>query len=104
MLEEYIHNIAIDCANKIQGEEKYSELKYAKIVYSVEMLISEGSKILIIMMVFILLGKLFECAFCFCVLLVTRCFTGGVHAKTYVGCLCMCYLFALLHLSNLKIE
>lgn len=93
MIEKFIHNISIACVDKIQGDEKYSELKYAKIAFSVEMLISEGSKILIVLLIFAMWGKLYEYVFCFGVLLVTRCFTGGIHAKTYLGCLIMSIVF-----------
>lgn len=93
MIEKFIHNITIACVDKMQGDEKYSELKYAKIAFSVEMLISEGSKILIVLMIFAIWGKLYEYVFCFGVLLVTRCFTGGIHAKTYLGCLIMSIVF-----------
>ena len=93
MIEKFIHDISIACVDKIQGDEKYSELKYAKIAFSVEMLISEGSKILIVLLIFAMWGKLYEYVFCFGVLLVTRCFTGGIHAKIYLGCLIMSIVF-----------
>lgn len=93
MIEKFIHDISITCVDKMQGVEKYSELKYAKIVFPVEMLISEGSKILIVLLIFAMWGKFYEYVFCFGILLVTRCFTGGIHAKTYLGCLSMSIVF-----------
>ena len=93
MIDKVIHNMSVAFVDMLQGDNKYSELKYAKVTYSIEMLISELSKILIATIIFFMCGRFYEYVFCFVVLVLTRSFIGGLHAKTYIGCLGMSIFF-----------
>lgn len=58
-----------------------------KINYSIEVILSEGSKISILLLIFISLGGLRTFIFSFIILLSIRTFAGGFHAKNSFQCL-----------------
>ena len=92
-----ISRLAANVADYIVGAEKREEIRYIKIKYISEVLISEISKLLIIAWGAILLGKVKEYLFIILVLAYTRRFIGGLHAKTYLGCLSLsffCFVFS----------
>ena len=60
--------------------------------YGLEVLISTAFSFLTILVIGLLFSALFEAVFFLSVLVVLRRFTGGYHAKTYIGCNLSCSL------------
>lgn len=86
--------ILIDRLHKyFEREFDLSELDSIKLKYSLGVVIGELSKFSILLILFLVLDKATDFIYCFSVLLVTRTFTGGLHFKTYSGCLTFSGIF-----------
>lgn len=68
--------------------EKYSDYEIARIRYAIICVLSEASKFLIMLLIFSLICKTKEFIIALIVLLSIRNFTGGIHLKHYMSCLC----------------
>ncbi|MCQ4638480.1 accessory gene regulator B family protein [Anaerovorax odorimutans] len=68
------------------------QLTIIKIKYGLEIIRSELSKILFLLIIFVFLNKSIEYVFALSILSPIRCFSGGLHLKTNIGC----FLFSLL--------
>lgn len=74
-------------AKKLMSHYTQNELKRCKIEYSIELILTNMEKILVLLLVFGIGGKLEPFLCVFTVLIFTRMFLGGLHMKTYWGCL-----------------
>lgn len=70
-----------------EREFELSDIDKAKLKYSVDVIFTDVSKILILLVILSFLGLFKEYAYSVLVLLTLRPFTGGLHFKTYTGCL-----------------
>lgn len=68
--------------------EKYSDYEIARIRYAGICVLSESSKFIIMLLIFSLMGRTKEFIIALLVLLSIRNFTGGIHLKHYISCLC----------------
>ncbi len=64
-----------------------------KINYAIETILNEVFKIVLLLILFSTLGKLKYFSFSMIILFSTRIFSGGLHSKTFVGCLFWTTLF-----------
>lgn len=78
-MKEQLHSIL---------SEKYSDYEIAKIRYAIISVLSESSKFLFMLLIFSLMGRTKEFLVALIVLLSIRNFTGGIHLKHYISCLC----------------
>ena len=67
--------------------ERLSELDKKILCFSGKIIISETSKTLILLLIFALFHKIPEFLFSMVILFPIRCQIGGIHLKTYIGCL-----------------
>lgn len=70
-----------------EREFELSKIEKIKLKYSLEVLCNDISKILILLFMFSILGKAKEFIYSTIALLAIRPFTGGLHFKSYMGCL-----------------
>ncbi|AFS77743.1 AgrB-like protein [Gottschalkia acidurici 9a] len=70
-----------------ENEFNLSELDSAKLKYSLQLITGNLSKLLILFFLFSVLGYRKDFIYSFLSLLSIRIFTGGLHLKTYTGCL-----------------
>ncbi|MGN0165657.1 MAG: accessory gene regulator B family protein [Lachnospiraceae bacterium] len=68
-------------------DDKTFEIKKAKVYYSINLLLNESTKLLIIVILAILLHVFVKCLFCLFILMLTRSILGGLHGKSYLQCL-----------------
>lgn len=66
-----------------------------KLRYAMEVIINDLSKLIILLVIFALIGKPMELIYSFFTLSLLRPFTGGIHFKTYNGCLAFSGVFFL---------
>ncbi|NLL70630.1 MAG: accessory gene regulator B family protein [Epulopiscium sp.] len=76
-----------------KNEFALSDVESAKLRYSLEILFNDLSKFLILFFLFSILGKKSDFIYSAIALLLIRPFTGGLHFKTYSGCLLFSILF-----------
>lgn len=57
-----------------------------KICYSLENIIDDVEKLLILILLFGVTGRLRECFVCYVVICLTRVYMGGFHMRTWIGC------------------
>ena len=96
--QRMIKNLAIGVVDKVFNESEKEDIRYLKAQYIVELIISDFSKIVLLLIFFCALEKLREALFCVCFLALTRRYIGGNHAKTYCGCIMMslaCFLISI---------
>ncbi len=80
--------ILIDRLEKyFRDEFNLSEIDGIKLKYSLELIINEVSKFFILLVMFSILGKRNDFIYSALSLFIIRLFTGGLHFKTYYGCL-----------------
>jgi accessory gene regulator B len=79
-----------------EKEFELSEIDKAKLKYSLDVLFTDISKLLILLIIFSIFGKTEEFIFSVLALLTIRPFTGGLHFNTYLGC----FLFTTLFFSS----
>lgn len=77
----------------LEDEFQLSAIEKAKLKYSIDVLFADITKILILLVISAFLGKTKEYAFSVLVLSTIRPYTGGLHFKTYTGCLSFTGLF-----------
>lgn len=75
----------------LQALYGYTDLEIRRIKYSLEVIFSEISKMIIMFFIFCYLGSPREYVLSLFVLLTTRQFAGGLHMKNYISC----FLFSL---------
>jgi accessory gene regulator B len=86
--------ILIDNLHKyFTNEFDLSELDSIKLRYSLELIISDLSKCIILLVLFSILGKTPDYVYSLLALLMIRSFTGGLHFKKYIGCMIFTGLF-----------
>lgn len=78
-----IHSIV----NYFEKEFELSAIEKAKLRYSMDVLFTDISKLLILLITFSLFGKSKEYIYSVVALLTIRPFTGGLHYDTYLSCL-----------------
>ncbi|MDD2446269.1 MAG: accessory gene regulator B family protein [Tissierellia bacterium] len=79
--------------NYFEKEFNLSEIEKAKLEYSLNVLFTDISKLLILFIIFSIFGKVKEFLFSMLALLSIRPFTGGLHFNTYLGCFIFTGLF-----------
>lgn len=57
-----------------------------KICYSLENIADDVEKVLILLVLFGVAGRLPECIVCYVVVCLTRVYMGGIHMRTWLGC------------------
>jgi accessory gene regulator B len=85
-------------ADSVVGSSEANSIRYLKVKYISEVLLSEFLKLTILGAVFVICKCGFECLFCIFVLTFTRRYIGGLHAKSFWGCTCLsliCVFFSL---------
>lgn len=94
----YIKNSAVDnkydsSINSVEISERdlassrALEVKKAKVYYSINLLLNESSKLLVLAVLAILLHVFVKYVFCLFILMLTRSILGGLHGKSYLQCL-----------------
>ena len=79
--------------NYFEKEFKLSEIEKSKLKYSLDVIITDTSKLLILLIIFSIFGKLREFVFSTLTLLSIRPFTGGLHFDNYLSCLIFTSIF-----------
>lgn len=67
--------------------DKALEIKKAKVYYSINLLLNESTKLLIIALLAVILQVFVKYLFCLFILILTRSVLGGLHGKSYLQCL-----------------
>ena len=82
-------NVSEDSSVKSSNiyDERALEIKKAKVYYSINLLLNESSKLLILAILAILLHVFVKYVFCLVILMLTRSILGGLHGKNYWQCL-----------------
>jgi len=73
-------------AKATNGTIDENSLEFRRMVFGIEVIISELSKFTMYGIIFALLGRFWEYVFAVAVLAPLRVYMGGYHAKTYWGC------------------
>ncbi len=79
--------------NYFKNEFELREVESIKLRYAMEAIINDLSKLLILLAIFALIGKPMELIYSFFTLSMLRPYTGGIHFKTYKGCLAFSVVF-----------
>lgn len=77
----------------LQHDLNFSEVDCIKFKYTLEILINDFSKLLILFFFFLIMKQQVLYLYCLLALLSIRLFTGGIHYKKYTQCLCFTGLF-----------
>lgn len=93
MIDCRIHELAVWLESRISKDAQRSPKQKAKVTYAIEIMIAELSKLAVLVILFTVTGNAIKFMILFALLLFTRSFMGGLHAKTYLGCLGMSLLF-----------
>lgn len=89
-----INRLAYTLINYIRSNSDFTNSDdLDKINYAIETILNEAFKILILLILFSALGKLRYFNFSIIILLSIRIFSGGLHSKTFLGCLLWTTLF-----------
>lgn len=96
-MEELNHMISGAFANYLIGDciRKEENIRKIKIQFAFESIINDLEKFLILFIIFSLSGFFHQFLLCFVAILLTRPSIGGVHMKTYTGCLVFTYFYFL---------
>lgn len=86
-------------ANYFEKEFDLSKIEKLKLKYSIEVLFNDISKLVILLILFIILGKTIEFVYSVITLFLIRPFTGGLHFKNYTDCLLFTCLFFLIAIN-----
>ena len=93
-------NMIKSVTNKIgsyfSADLNLSEIDEVKLKYSLEIILTDLSKFIILLLFFSLIGKPTFFILTFPFLSLLRLFTGGLHFKTYFGCLSFSFAFFLI--------
>lgn len=79
--------------NIVDQELKPNRLEWIKIEYGLQIVKSEGIKLLILAFFYILTGKLKIFLFCVSILIPVRIFSGGLHMKSHLTCFLFSFCF-----------
>src|SRR5699024_5279683 len=79
--------------NYFEKEFKLTDLDSKKLRYSLEFLYNDFSKTFLLLILFAILGYPLDFIFAGIILFSIRIFTGGLHFKTYSGCLVFSLIF-----------
>lgn len=83
-----INRLAYTLTNYIRSNSDFTNSDdLEKINYAIETILNEAFKIIILLTLFSILGKLRYFNFSMIILLSIRIFSGGLHSKTFLGCL-----------------
>ncbi|WP_017414614.1 accessory gene regulator ArgB-like protein [Clostridium tunisiense] len=83
-----INRLACTLTNYIRSNSDFTNSDdLEKINYAIETILNEAFKIIILLTLFSILGKLRYFNFSMIILLSIRIFSGGLHSKTFLGCL-----------------
>ena len=89
-MERLNNRISIGLTEMLLGNTyDESRARDAKVCYSIETIIDNIEKLLILITLFGIMGKLKECLICYVVILLTRTCMGGIHMSTWHGCTIM---------------
>ncbi|MBW9173552.1 accessory gene regulator B family protein [Clostridium estertheticum] len=89
-----IHKLAVKLTSYIENNSNINKLEQLEqIQYAITTILNELFKIAILIILFSVIGKLNYLLFSMLILLSTRLFAGGLHAKTLLGCLLWTTLF-----------
>lgn len=80
----------IDVANKTK---EYSPLECEKIMYTLKVLLAECEKMFLIVLFFLLQGKIVTFCISYAVIITAKQFMGGTHRETFFGCLLFSAVF-----------
>ena len=96
-LREFIllDSIISKISSNYKIKNNLSELDEAKLKYSLSIILYDLTKIVILIITFLLINKFSNFIYAFIPLMLLRPFTGGIHFKTYLGCLFFSILFFL---------
>lgn len=78
---------------KIQKKYNYTDYQMKLILYAVKSFLSEFSKFFILSIYFTLTSHTYYFFWVFFILAFMRFFSGGLHCKTYVGCLLSSFIY-----------
>lgn len=81
---------------KVQIEYDYTDFEIAQIKYFWQVLFSESSKLLLLLLFYIIIGHPIELIIALTVLFPLRIFCGGIHCKHYWSCFLTTFVFILL--------
>lgn len=81
---------------RIQSEYHYTDFEIAQIKYVVQIVLSESSKLLFLVLFFGIIGKSLEFLITLAVLFPLRITCGGIHCKHYWSCFLTTFLFIVL--------
>jgi len=86
-MEKLNRRICVKLTELLLGKS-YNEkcTRDVKVCYSLENIIDDVEKVLILILLFGAFGKLLECFVCYVVICLTRVYMGGVHMRTWFGC------------------
>ncbi len=83
--------------SKLNSDNHYSEVQLEQIKYSLQVILGDISKFLILFLLFTLAGHSMGFLYAYLASMFLRIFVGGNHLKTYLGCL----LFSLVYFTVL---
>lgn len=79
--------------NYLDKEFDLTDIEKAKIKYSLDVLFTDISKLIVLIAVFYIIGETRNFLYSVLALLFVRPFTGGLHFRTYIGCFLFTFLF-----------
>lgn len=82
--------------NYVSVFHTYTQLEKDKIGYAIRLILADTEKLIIIGIFFGIMGKLPEFLLCAAVLGLTRVYLGGIHMKTFWGCLSYSFIYFLI--------
>lgn len=81
--------------NYLGKEFNLTDIEKAKLKYSLDVLFTDISKLIVLFIVFFIIGQGRNFLYSVLALFLIKPFTGGLHFKTYIGCLLFTSLFFL---------
>ena len=101
-----IKKISCSIVNKLSKNGEYTSDEIEKMVYSLMMIITDGSKLVILMVLYLLLDYGVEFIILFILTILLRINIGGFHLKKYLSCLLLSgiYFYILIYLNNIDIR
>lgn len=90
-MEKLNYSLAQRFSQWLLAEKNDSELKRYKITYSVQLILNDGEKIVLIGLFFSFLGRLTPYIMCVLFLGMLRTYCGGIHLNTFWNCFFMSF-------------
>lgn len=93
--------------NRMKTELSLTPLEQLKVNYGMQIAKSEGVKLIVLTLFYLLVGKISLFFFCFLILLPLRIFSGGLHMRTSASCFLFSFCFfalAIFILPNLYLS